>query len=1554
MFLILCLLFLPLILSLRFPRALLSYDCSSSTTIDILTSSSITFTLSPPSSTYSSLRIQDVPQDFTLLITNNNTIVELNVDYEISHSFTMTVPSYQSTSYLQYAFVEKSSTSISSSQSTCSIMINVLPCYSSCETCSEIGDSSDNKCISCKEGYYSLEDIQNQCVNTDPSTNNKKYILDDSNGIYLLCSESRNDIYYKCLNCKTADLYFYNNQCISLSDKPSNTFISDNDYNKLDDCYNTCSECSAKGDDGYHNCTQCKEGYLYDNGNCYKQCNSGYGINKSNNTCIECALINEFSFPKENICVCEIIKGFYLDRDSNALLPCYENCETCTERGNEIDNKCTKCLYNNTLLSDGNCKVENCPEYLYKDSDKCVNCKEINKYLYNEQCMNEDDLPENTYIDNEEYNYVKNCYETCGQCRMKGDKDNNNCVTCVNGLYMTSDSNCVEECPRYTVKEDMKCISCIDKGMFYYDGECVVKCNEGYLVNEINNICVLREQDKCEYVKCFNGGMCYNGKCICDNDKFEGDYCELVKSRNNNDIIEIYQINSNTVKYNEINVFGFKGIDLELYSEYSITWSINNLNEEDTLPGLNEKLIKIKGFMLKEKNIVSVRINVNNITYQSSIEVMISILNPDDFNLTLAYSGNYIIPFSTLLTLTVHTIKDDSYSYIFKYENEYGDVIPIISDNEDYIGLYRGIIPHAKKICVEIKDSYNQYIDKCIAFSNKMKENTVIEFNENLLSIYYSMKDRDINYIDNYISYILSNKRSSLSSKDMITISSIIDTTINDVSDYSIPQSCQIIKSLSNNSFLYTPNKEGTYQETIEELYTKILSVIDYNTISDNSMLSLYSTVDIFVQNSFPNCKDFITTINKKLSSIISTGEYLSISTSTFTTNLFTLSSSLHSISLSQSDRILSLSHSSSSLLNSSCELSSNSFCIDSSDYYDMKNELKYLQNNIKDTVFNVIILNVSSMNLSTSINTYRALSEIETVIPLSSLYFSTFLYNKNNLKSMHYKYSVSLPNDNKDIPLSKENAASSSCITLSSIKSATTTCNTYFNYKTNRTICKCTGNAEITSVFSNTLSNYYKLLQFPTISLNQFNTFTLTFIGTTTMLVISLSIASLYVDFKDDTNNINNYKHHHSTRHYLQRVFNSHINLYHSNILSFTFYTTSYIYPFFGIFYLYHIDSPRYVRFFIEMFSTILSIVFSILPYYFSPFTYKEVFINERDIEKVSWNIHSLPIKIIDIIYSCFYSFLSSMIMMILITFFAMLVKYKEVLGEIWSMKKKCIKLYTKRFVVIEYIKRKREWSKIRARIVAFYMFLRLYKSIMVSKIAIEEEEDYMDCKVSSLISKRNESTPTNRSYSTLNISTISRRKLLQCETSNEYIVMVPQVNDFMMNYRTCTIPECKIIKNYKRIIIPHFYDGSIEISHTDSYTVFNFRANRFERINLKKDRYRIIKTLFTSSCIIFLLGIVYYYVIAIFSNVYEKYEYYIIKIWLFPIIYDILIGRLISNCVVVFIKIMFIKFFYHKRKENWIIKTTFQFLIPKYLIDMIKIRNMINKYYKYSTKLN
>ena len=1553
MFLILCLLFLPFMLSLHFPRALLSYNCSSSTTIDILISSSITFTLSPPSSNYTSLRIQDIPQDFTLILTNNNTIVELNVDYEIEQSFTMTVPSYQLASYLQYSFVEQSSTSISSSQNTCSIMINVLPCYSSCETCSEIGDNSDNKCTSCKEGYYSVEDLPNQCVDTDPSTNDKKYFLDDTNGMYLLCIEVRNDIYYKCLNCKASDLYFYNNQCISSSDKPSNTFISDSDYNKLDNCYSTCSECLAKGDDGYHNCVKCKEGYLYDNGNCYKQCNNGYGINKSNNTCIECGLINEFSFPKENICVCEIINGYYLDRDSNALLPCYENCETCTEKGNEVDNKCTKCLYNNTLLSDGNCKVENCPEYLYKDSNKCVNCKEINKYLYNGQCMNEDELPENTYIDNEEYNYVKNCYETCGQCRMKGDKDNNNCVTCVNELYMTSDSNCVKECPMYTVKEDMKCISCIDKGMFYYEGECVVKCNEGYLVNEINNICVVREEDKCEYVKCFNGGICNEGKCICDENRYSGDYCELVKS---NDIIEIYQINSNRVKYSEINVFGFKGIDLDdVYSEYSITWSIDNLNEDDTLTGLNEKIIKIKGFKLKEKNIISVKITVSNITYQSSIEVMISLLNPDDFKLTLTYCGNYIIPFSTLLTLTVNSKKESSYSYIFKYENKYGDVIPMISDNDDYIGLYRGIIPHAKKICAEIKDSYNQHIDKCIDLTDKMKSNTEIEFNENLLSIYYSMKDRDINYIDNYLSYIVSNKRTSLSNKDMMTISSIIDTTINDISDYSIPQSCQIIKSLSNNSFLYTPNKEKTYKETIETLYTKILSAIDYNIISDNSILSLYSTVDIFVQNSFPNCKDFINTLNKEISTIISPGEYLSISTSTFTTNLFTLSSSIHSVSITQTDKTLSLFHSSSSSsLNSSCDLSSNSFCIDSSDYYHLKNELKYIKKNIEDTVFNVISLNVSSLNLSTSLYTYRALSESDTPIPISSLYFSTFIYNKNSVKLKYYKYSVSLPNDNKDIPLSKENAASSLCITLSSIKSATIACNTYFNYKTNRTICKCTGNAEITSVFSTTLSNYYKLLQFPTISLNQLNPFTLTFIGTATMLVISLSIASLYVDFKDDTNNINNHKHNYSTRHYLQTVFNSHINLYHSNIFSFTFYTTSYIYPFFGIFFLYHIDSPRYVRFFIEMFSTILSIVFSILPYYFSPFTYKELFINERDIEKVSWNIHSLPIKIIDIIYSCFYSFVSSMIMMILITFFAMLVKYKEVLAEIWSMKKKCIKLYTKRFVVIEYIKQKQEWAKIKSRIVAIYMFIRLYKSIMISKIAIEEEEDYMGCKVSSLISKGNDSTPTNRSYSTLNISTVSRRKILQCETSNEYVIVVPQVNDFMMNYRTCTIPDCKVIKNYKRIIIPHFYDDSIEISHTDNYTVFNVQANRFERLNLKKDRCGIIKTLFTSCCIIFLLGIVYYYVIAIFSNVYEKYEYYIIKIWLFPIIYDILIGRLISNCVIVFIKIMFIKFFYHKRKDNWIIKTTFQYLIPKYLIDMIKIRNMINKYYKYSTSIN
>lgn len=248
-----------------------------------------------------------------------------------------------------------------------------------------------------------------------------------------------------------------------------------------------------------------------------------------------------------------------------------------------------------------------------------------------------------------------------------------------------------------------------------------------------------------------------------------------------------------------------------------------------------------------------------------------------------------------------------------------------------------------------------------------------------------------------------------------------------------------------------------------------------------------------------------------------------------------------------------------------------------------------------------------------------------------------------------------------------------------------------------------------------------------------------------------------------------------------------------------------------------------------------------------------------------------------------------------------------------------------------------------------------------------LDVKENEMEHNV--LISRSNDITPTNRndvSYNTLNTTIYSKRKLLYYETNNnEYIVIQSKVNDFQLtknnHYKLKKTKKNKNDKESLTTLKPPFIrsnklsykegdnDEIIIIDHQLNYSVFNYSMNKSDKINNQQQLCIKLKTLLTSICIIGFLGIVYYYTIAIFSNVYEKYENYIIKIWLFPVIYDILIGRLISNCVYGFIKILFIKFFYHTRKNNWILRKIFQFLIPSYLVNMIKIRNIMMKYHKY-----
>ena len=75
-----------------------------------------------------------------------------------------------------------------------------------------------------------------------------------------------NEFYYQCYNCKDLDKCIYLgsqnvpqnliNQCIEC-DSITKTFISNVDYNILDDCFELCSTCMEKGSLTQMNCLSC-------------------------------------------------------------------------------------------------------------------------------------------------------------------------------------------------------------------------------------------------------------------------------------------------------------------------------------------------------------------------------------------------------------------------------------------------------------------------------------------------------------------------------------------------------------------------------------------------------------------------------------------------------------------------------------------------------------------------------------------------------------------------------------------------------------------------------------------------------------------------------------------------------------------------------------------------------------------------------------------------------------------------------------------------------------------------------------------------------------------------------------------------------------------------------------------------------------------------------------------------------------------------------------------------------------------------------------------------
>ena len=198
-------------------------------------------------------------------------------------------------------------------------------------------------------------------------------------------------------------------------------------------------------------------------------------------------------------------KTEYTEKEMTDLgIKCDEKCSKCDEKSNNM-NLCIECNKKNKY-------------YEIKSND--LNNKLNEGY---KECYNENNKPSNYFL-NEIEGVYEPCYYTCGSCKISGNSNEHNCLTCSNN-YVFDDkkiNNCIIKCKYYyyytnygeykctidnqcpeeaslLISELSKCTNnCQNDKYYQYNGECVSKCPKNTERKE-NYICRIKESDDCSY-----------------------------------------------------------------------------------------------------------------------------------------------------------------------------------------------------------------------------------------------------------------------------------------------------------------------------------------------------------------------------------------------------------------------------------------------------------------------------------------------------------------------------------------------------------------------------------------------------------------------------------------------------------------------------------------------------------------------------------------------------------------------------------------------------------------------------------------------------------------------------------------------------------------------------------------------------------------------------------------------------------------------------------------------------------------------------------------------
>ena len=186
-------------------------------------------------------------------------------------------------------------------------------------------------------------------------------------------------------------------------------------------------------------------------------------------------------------------------------IKCDEKCSKCDEKSNSM-NLCIEC--------------NKSKRYYEIKSNNNINEELSGEY---KECYNENNKPSN-YFFNKIEEIFEPCYYTCGTCKIGGNSNEHNCLTCLNNYIFddNNSSNCIMKCKYYfyytnygeykctidnqcpeeasfLIPELLKCTnSCQNEKYYQYNGECISICPNGTEAKE-NYICRVKEIDSCSY-----------------------------------------------------------------------------------------------------------------------------------------------------------------------------------------------------------------------------------------------------------------------------------------------------------------------------------------------------------------------------------------------------------------------------------------------------------------------------------------------------------------------------------------------------------------------------------------------------------------------------------------------------------------------------------------------------------------------------------------------------------------------------------------------------------------------------------------------------------------------------------------------------------------------------------------------------------------------------------------------------------------------------------------------------------------------------------------------